>query len=205
MALDHPDNVRGLVLVSGYHYPVLRLDALMAAPVTWPLVGDVMRHTVTAVSARLLLDGMVKGMFAPKPVPPGFVAQLSRELLVRPSQLRADTEDGTFMMPQARASAPRYAQLRCPVTLIAGDADLVVDGQTHSARLQQEVRDSRYVELPGVGHMAHHAAPEIVVEAVSAMTATASSTTRTVGSELGAAAAAQPAPTVSELAEHGLG
>lgn len=169
LALDHPTSVSGLVLLNGYYYPELRVDALMAAPAAWPLVGDVMRHTVSALTARALLDRMVVKMFAPRPVPPAFLPQLSREMLVRPSALRAAIEDGNFMMAQARASAPRYAQLRLPLTLISGDADEVVDSQSHSARLHRELPHSRSVELPGVGHMPHHAALDTVADAIVEM------------------------------------
>jgi pimeloyl-ACP methyl ester carboxylesterase len=66
MALDYPTEVRGLVLLAGYYYPGLRVDALLTAPVALPVLGDVMRYTVTALSGRLMLGGLVKGMFAPK-------------------------------------------------------------------------------------------------------------------------------------------
>ena len=65
MALDHPEHVRSLVLLSGYYYPNVRVDALLTAPVALPVVGDVMRYTVTAMSGRAMIKGVVKGMFAP--------------------------------------------------------------------------------------------------------------------------------------------
>nr|HET7858777.1 alpha/beta hydrolase [Caldimonas sp.] len=98
LALDHPGDVRRLVLVGGYYYPTARLDAILTAPVALPVLGDVMRYTVTAVSARVMLDRMVRAMFAPQEVPVQYVATLSREMLVRPVQLRASAEDAAFMI-----------------------------------------------------------------------------------------------------------
>ena len=72
LALRAPAAVRKLVLVSGYYFPTLRADVAFAAPPAVPLVGDVLRYTVSAVAARLMIDKTVKAMFAPQPVPDAF-------------------------------------------------------------------------------------------------------------------------------------
>jgi pimeloyl-ACP methyl ester carboxylesterase len=169
MALDFPSWVRGLVLMGSYCYPTMRYDALLTAPVAWPVVGTVMRHTVTAVTARALLERTVQAMFAPDPVPPDFLDTLPRELLLRPSQLRATAEDARFMMPQARALARRYGELRQPVTLIAGTDDGVVDFEAHAERLHRQLPQSTLVALEGTGHMVHHARLGEVAGAVEEM------------------------------------
>jgi len=71
-----------------------------------------MRYTVTAISARLMLNRLVQAMFAPREVPGNFIPALSREMMVRPIQLRANAEDATFMAPQAKASSERHHELR---------------------------------------------------------------------------------------------
>lgn len=167
MALDHPEQVRSLVLLSGYYFPKLRVDALMAAPVALPVLGDVMRYTVTALSARALLDGSVKQMFAPNDVPADFMTIMAREMLVRPIQLRANAEDAAFMMPAASQLSERLDELQMPVTVIAGEKDPVVDVDAHSARLHAALPGSRLIIVPGVGHMVHHVAQHQITEAVS--------------------------------------
>lgn len=64
------------------------------------------------------------------------------------------------------AQAPRYRELRMPVVAITGDGDTVVSPILHSAAIAREAPLGRFVLLPGVGHMPHHAAPEIVAEAI---------------------------------------
>ena len=166
LALDHPQAVGSLVLVGGYYYPTLRVDALVTAPVALPVLGDVMRYTVTALSARAMLDGMVKGMFAPNKVPPDYESVVPREMMLRPVQLRANAEDAAFMMPQARSLSKRYPELRVPLTLIAGSDDKVVDRKAHTERLHDELAQSRLHIVPHTGHMAHHAAQDWIVSAV---------------------------------------
>ena len=166
LALDYPEDVRRLVLLGGYYYPSARVDALLTAPVALPVVGDVLRYTVTALSARLLLNRLVKAMFAPREVPAQFIPAVSREMMVRPIQLRANAEDAAFMVPQAKASSERHHELRMPVAIVAGADDKVIDVQAHSARLHRELAGSTLAVVAGAGHMVHYAAPEVVVKAV---------------------------------------
>jgi pimeloyl-ACP methyl ester carboxylesterase len=166
MALDQPAKVASLVLIGGYYYPAIRVDALLTAPAALPILGDVMRYTVTALSGRAVLNRMVKGMFAPGEVPPGFFSMLSREMMLRPVQLRANAEDAAFMMPQARSLSRRYHELRLPVTLIAGGADKVVDPEAHSRRLHSELAQSHLLIVPHSGHMAHYDAQDLIETAI---------------------------------------
>jgi pimeloyl-ACP methyl ester carboxylesterase len=166
LALEHPDDVRRLVLLGGYYYPSARVDALLTAPVALPVLGDVLRYTVTAVSARLMLDRVTRAMFAPQEVPGHFLPMLSREMLVRPLQLRANAEDAAFMIGQAKANSARHCELRMPVAILAGDHDKVIDFEAHSERLHGDLPGSTLTVVHGAGHMVHHAAPDEIVAAV---------------------------------------
>ena len=169
LALRESAAVRGLVLVSGYYFPTTRVDVALAAPAAIPLIGDVMRYTISAVSARLLIARTVKAMFAPQPVPPDFLLRLAREMLVRPAQIRANAEDAAFMIPSAASLRKRYAELAVPTAIFAGEADKVVDPDTHARQLHAELRNSELNVLPGLGHMLHHDALDRIVAAVAAL------------------------------------
>ena len=166
LALNYPKDVRSLVLIGGYYYPSLRLDALLTAPVALPVLGDAMRYTVTALTSRALLGKMAKSMFAPDDVPANFFPVLSREMLLRPVQLRANAEDAAFMVPAANSMSSRYHELTLPVTLIAGEEDLVVSVESQSARLHAELPQSELHVVPRTGHMAHYVAQDLIVKAV---------------------------------------
>lgn len=63
MALDHPDRVRGLVLVSGYYYPTFRPDTVVLSAPAWPVVGPLMRHTTSPLLTRLAWPGLLRILF----------------------------------------------------------------------------------------------------------------------------------------------
>src|SRR5215218_3986523 len=108
---------------------------MLMGPVAVPILGDVMRYTVTALTSRALLGRVARTMFAPNPVPAHFFDWVSSEMMVRPSQIRANAEDAALMMPSAAQLADRYAELKVPLALIAGADDPVIDPHAHSERL----------------------------------------------------------------------
>jgi pimeloyl-ACP methyl ester carboxylesterase len=167
LALDKRAGVRRLVLVSGYYFPTARLDVPVFATPAIPIIGDVMRYTVSALFARLTLNRIVKTMFSPQPVPSDFVPSMAREMMVRPSQIRANAEDAASMMTAAEWLSKRYGELTIAVAVMAGAADRVVDPDAHARRLHVELKDSELHILPGIGHMLHYFAPEHIVSAVT--------------------------------------
>ena len=158
LALNHPECVRGLALLGGYYYPSARVDALLVVPVALPVLGDVLRYTATPLAARALLGKMVQAMFSPRPVPSAFDATLSREMMLRPAQLRADAQDGALMVPGAVSARDRYGELAgLPLLLVAGADDRVVDPGAQSVRLHGELPgSSTLVVVPRAGHMVHY-------------------------------------------------
>jgi pimeloyl-ACP methyl ester carboxylesterase len=167
LALHASTRVRKLVLVSGYYFPTARLDVALASPAAIPVVGAVLRYTVAPVVARMTLNKTIEKMFAPEPVPWNFLPTLSRELMVRPSQIRANTQDAAFMIPATMALRARYARLTLPTSIIAGQADQVVDVDVHSLALHRQLVNSELRVLSGVGHMAHYSGLDDVTRAVT--------------------------------------
>ena len=98
-----------------------------------------------------------KGMFSPLPVPERFAKGFPYELLLRPSQIRAEAQDTATMGSAVAAMQHRYRELRMPVVIMAGTKDRIVDHRKHTIRLHQEIAQSALRLVPGVGHMLHYA------------------------------------------------
>ena len=65
--------------------------------------------------------------------------------------------------------APRYAEIRAPVTVIAGDVDKTVSTNIHARPFSAIVPNAKLIVLPGVGHMIQNAEPDLVVSEIEAM------------------------------------
>jgi pimeloyl-ACP methyl ester carboxylesterase len=170
MALEVPDFVRGLVLLSGYYYPSLRADVPLLSGPAIPLVGDLMRYTVSPLITRMLWRPLTKRVFSPQAVDTRF-RELPVWMLLRPSQLRASAAETVMMVPAAVALAKRYPELKVPAVIIAGTQDRIVDVGHNAERLDERLPDSELQLQPGVGHMTHYAHPDKVVAAIDGIAA----------------------------------
>ena len=168
LALDHPDAVSGLVLLSGYYRPTLRADVPLFSLAAIPVIGDLIRYTVGPLFGAALLPLATKGMFSPVPVPERFAKGFPHGMPIRPSQIRAEAQDTATMGSAVAAMQRRYRELRMPVVIMAGTMDRIVDHRKHAVRLHQEIAQSALRLVPGVGHMLHYAVPEQVVDAIEA-------------------------------------
>lgn len=167
LALDHPEAVSRLVLLGGYYFPSARADVLVASQPAIPLVGDVMRYTVSPLAGAAMTPRVNEKLFAPAPVPERWVKEFPLAMTLRPWQLRAAAAEAALMFPAASALSERYGSLTVPTTIVAGKGDRIVDPQDQSARLHKALgAKSRLVEIEGAGHMVHHSATERVLAAI---------------------------------------
>ncbi|AKJ27431.1 alpha/beta fold hydrolase [Caldimonas brevitalea] len=166
LALQHPEHVGALVLASGYYYPTLRADVPLLAAPALPVLGQLMRHTVSPLISRLAWPGVLKRVFGPAPVTTAFRKRFPVWMTLRPAQLLASSTESALLIPSAFRLRRRYANITTPTVIIAGSDDRLVDTAWQSERLHRDLPHSELRLLPGVGHMVHHTAPVAVAEAV---------------------------------------
>jgi pimeloyl-ACP methyl ester carboxylesterase len=166
LALKYPGLVRGLVLASGYYYPTVRPDVVAMAAPALPLIGDILSHTLSPLISRATWPLLMAKIFGPRSAPRKFEA-FPKEMALRPSQIRASAAESALMIPDAFHLRNKYADLKMPVVIIAGEKDQLVDIDTQSARLHSDVSQSRFRRVPGTGHMIHQTATDQVMSAIS--------------------------------------
>jgi pimeloyl-ACP methyl ester carboxylesterase len=170
MGLEPTVRAKGLVLVSGYYFPTRRFDVWMLAGPAFPILGDAMRYTISPLVSWAIFPALLRVVFAPASVPQVFKDQFPQSLALRPVALRSASEESAFMVPAAASMAPLYPTLTCPVAIIAGDEDRIVE-HDQARRLHAILPRSVLTTLPKAGHMLHHAEPERVLDAVALMNA----------------------------------
>ena len=167
-AIHHPDDTRGVVAASGYYYPTRRLDAAIAWMNDLPVIGPVLRNTLTPLQGVALGKLTVRLLFDPAPIPRAY-EWFPAGLALRPEQLRAAAEDGTTLRAWAKRSQNLYRDIRVPLMVVSGDGDRIVGYQDHSLRLSREVPGAQLRLLPATGHMVHHTRPGDVIKAIDAV------------------------------------
>jgi pimeloyl-ACP methyl ester carboxylesterase len=165
LAERHQAETAGLVLLAGYYFATLRPDVLLVGPGALPLLGDVLRYTVSPLLGWLQMPLLKWAMFSPARVPPRFQAEYSPALALRPSQIRATAMDGALMIPAALGLCRHYKDLTLPVVILAGDGDKIVF-KRRAKQLRDSIRGSVLQIVKGAGHMVHHVAARQVAQAV---------------------------------------
>jgi len=165
LALEFPESVKSLVLLSGYYYPSLRVDSALASPSAAPVLGELLNWTIAPLLGRLLWPALVRKLFAPSPAPDRF-REYPVWMALRSSQLRASAAESAMMAPAALSLSRRYRDLTMPIVALAGTGDQIANAQHHTVRLHQELQHSHLRLKPEIGHMVHYLAPEAIMAAI---------------------------------------
>lgn len=168
LALNHPELVAGLVLISGPYFTIKRPDPLLMSAPAWPLVGAVIANTTSPLMLRLTGPLALKQVFAPNAIPDEFQERFPHGMGLRPKQIRALAGDAGLLQASELSLSKRYGELKLPVSLVAGDEDKIV-GYNQTERMHKAVTHSRLFRAPGVGHMVHWIDLDLVMEAVDSV------------------------------------
>ncbi|WP_240722212.1 alpha/beta fold hydrolase [Poseidonocella sp. HB161398] len=166
-ALEHPGKTAGLVLVSAASqpWPGGRLGPLYPIA-SHPLGAVTLVPLISAFTPRKVVDRALAAIFAPQEPPAGYAAMIGARLSLRRGAFRANARQVNALWSALAAMAPCYGSLALPVEMVHGTADRVVPLDIHSAATVRAIPGAALAELPGIGHMPHHAAPDAVLGAV---------------------------------------
>jgi pimeloyl-ACP methyl ester carboxylesterase len=165
-ALAFPDRTSGLVLLSTPTHPWPGDPGWYNKLASLPYVGPVFLRTFVYPLGVLLVDGALRNAFEPQPVPPDYIHRAAIRLVLRPKTFYSNTRDLALLEDFIAAQVRRYADLRTPTVIITGDRDTMVSPEINARVLAATLPSAKLIMLKGVGHMPHHAAPEIVVAAI---------------------------------------
>lgn len=168
IALDHPERVAGLVLAAPVAMPYPRMGAVpwtyrlaLWPPMTWAL-----SHTVATPIGLYYLPRVGGAVFRPQGAPADYLDRSRAALVLRPGSIAANLQDLAGLPAALDAQAPRYAGLRVPTVVIAGDADAAVPAERQAVPLAAAIPDARLVLLPGIGHMLQYVAVDALAAEV---------------------------------------
>ncbi len=165
-ALRGPQEVAGLTLLAPVTHPWPGDLGLWYRITASPLGRYLILPAIAALAPRNAVQGTLANVFAPDPVPEGYLDHLGFDLTMRRDQLSLNAQQVNSLMEYIEAMYPGYPALSMPIEIVHGTADKTVGISIHSDRMAQEVDTVHLTRLEEVGHMPHHARPEIVVEAI---------------------------------------
>ncbi|MEI4487336.1 alpha/beta hydrolase [Frigidibacter sp. MR17.14] len=163
-ALIEP-KTRGVVVVSGAVLPWEGgYDGVYGLAAS-PLAEATLQPLAAAFMPDWLLDHIIGTLFAPQPLPPDYAADTGAELALRPGPMRTNLRQLTHLKAYLWRMGPHYRELTLPIEIVQGSADRTIAPRVHAIPMTA-LPNVHLTLLPGVGHMAHHAAPEAVIAAI---------------------------------------
>jgi len=162
LALDHPEKVSGLALIS----PLTQVQetvppAFRAISITSPAVRRAVAWTVATPLGMLSGTRGADAVFAPEPAPADFGTKGGGALVLRPGAFQAASTDLAATRADMAALAARYGELSVPVAILYGREDAILDPELHGAKIAADFPRVSLTLIPG-GHMIPVTAPEKV-------------------------------------------
>lgn len=163
-ALDHKARALVLLAPAAMEWPG-GLGATYAVTASAP-GGAVAVPLITALVPDAQMDKITQTIFAPDPVPPGYLDHIGGQLTLRRRSLRANARQVNGLKPHIVAMQARYPELSLPIEWLHGTADTIVPATIHAHPFKALRPGTNLTLLDDVGHMPHHAAPQAVIAAI---------------------------------------
>lgn len=172
MALEHPDDVTGLVLIAPASQPQDDApDALKGLVVRSRLLRWVFGWTIAAPLAIRHRNKTMAALFGPDPVPAQFATRGGGLLAMRPWTFRNAVRDLEALGDDLPRNARRYGAITQPVEVLFGAGDRILDGALHGQRLADQIAGAEIAFVDAGGHMTPLTSPEPCAAAIDRVTA----------------------------------
>ncbi len=121
---------------------------------------------ISAIATDGQIEASIEGTFAPQPAPEGYAEHIGARLSLRPENFRANVRQVNTLRPKVVAMSERYPELTLPIEIVHGTADTTVPIHVHAEEVIKVAPTARLDRRDGIGHMPHHAEPEVTVAAI---------------------------------------
>jgi len=161
-AINYADDTGAVLVIAPAVYESHDDGSFLTGLPSVPVIGDAANYMLTPILGASLIRSELKKAFSPDPVPKSYENSVVTEWC-KPGRVRAYAQDESTFNASLRKFSPLYPQITVPLSILAGDSDLVVLGKENALRLHEAVPKSRLVVLPRAGHQIPFTKPQSVI------------------------------------------
>lgn len=167
LAIHHPAKVGRLALICPLTQAQDEVpEPLKALAIRSDAVRAMVAHTLAVPLGLATRDKVLKGIFAPEPVPEDFATEGGGALGLRPGNFYNASSDLVAVESDMPALAARYGEVKVPVSILYGKGDNLLDPEVHGGRMKDMV--GAEVELVEGGHMLPFTQPALTARWIRA-------------------------------------
>ena len=174
VALQHPDSIRGLALLSPLTQPTDVIPApFRVLAIRSPALRRVIAWTVATPITLAKGRALLAQVFGPEPPPADYARRGGGLLGLRPKAYYSTSTDLMALAQDLPGFAARYPTLSLPTGVLFGTEDRVLDAAIHGGGMSGQVPGLVYEEIAGAGHMIPVTQAPVVAEFIARMAARA--------------------------------
>ncbi|MGV6813353.1 MAG: alpha/beta fold hydrolase [Brevirhabdus sp.] len=162
-----PDSLSGLLLVAA---PALPWQGGLDRYYRITSSGWGRSLAVPAISAFVGAERVTTALdevFAPQPVPDGYLDHLGLDLTLSRGPIRANARQRARLKQDIIRLSPHWGAVAVPTEILHGDQDRTVSPMIHALPLAEMIEGADLRILKGIGHMPHHGAPAAEITAAA--------------------------------------
>jgi pimeloyl-ACP methyl ester carboxylesterase len=164
-AINYPNEVAGVVLVAPAVYESHDGSSFLTSIPAMPVIGDAANSMLTPLFGASIVRSELKKAFSPDPVPKKYLRSALAEW-TGSKKVKWYSVDDALLNDCLRKFSPRYSEISVPVSILAGDSDLIVSEKENAARLHQALPKSQLSVLPKTGHQIPFTRSQAVVHEI---------------------------------------
>ena len=169
MAVNHPEFVKGLVLISAVSMPWPYKIHINYRMMSKPIFGPALMASATSFLGNDYFRSSYESVFAPLPAPEGYLDHVGVNLSVRYKSFVENSRQLNNLRPQIVRQSQQYPMLTMPIELIHGVEDPSVPIHVHANEFVKIVPQASLTAVDGLGHgsLQTYAQIEAAVKAIS--------------------------------------
>ncbi|MEM6481746.1 MAG: alpha/beta hydrolase [Pseudomonadota bacterium] len=165
-AVHHPEHLAALVTVAAASHRWETGLSTYYKILSHPILGPLVIPFLTAFVPDARVEREIAAVFEPDAVPKGYLDHFGAGLTLRRTSMRANALQRANLLDEITVMTKQYPDIKVPVEVLHGTADMLVWSSIHSEPLARAIPDATLTLLPGTGHMPHHAVPDEITDAI---------------------------------------
>jgi pimeloyl-ACP methyl ester carboxylesterase len=166
LALDHPESVAGLLLISVPSHPWPAGIDFYYRVASTPVLGHVFARLLAMPAGLVVIQKAIGNVFRPNAPMPDYTERSAVKLVLRPRQFLANARDVANLFDHFVRAAPRYGAIDTPTVILTGTDDDIVIFRNHSIALAEDIGHAELICLASIGHKPDYAANSVCLAAI---------------------------------------